>query len=62
MVKSFLFTNLKIAVTLHSKLQKETMDKEELRNLLIGIVLGAVTLTVLLGYIWINTILRIWQA
>ena len=38
------------------------MDKEELRNLLIGIVLGAVTLTVLLGYIWINTILRIWQA
>lgn len=35
---------------------------EELKNLLIGIVLGALTLTSLLGIIWINTILRIWQA
>ena len=38
------------------------MDKEELRNLLIGVVLGALTLTALLGYIWINKILSIWQA
>ena len=38
------------------------MDKEELRNLLIGVVLGAVTLTALLGLVWIKTILRIWQA